>query len=169
MELYTCQWENCSTYAIQLHTLFRQHVNYHAYHTKLKNVGDNVVERRNLPKCTHSNDFIIPEDVSGYCCEWHGCDKNFLLITDFFNHMRLHVNSNPKYCKKEEIIMCYWRSKCEDVLDCPYKFTSQYKLNDHLRSHTKERVVACSTCGTMFATKTKFYDHRKRQLPIESM
>ncbi|KAF2881716.1 hypothetical protein ILUMI_24451 [Ignelater luminosus] len=158
-ELFACQWENC-TYAIQFYNVFRQHVCYHAYHTKLKNIGDNVVERRNLPKCTHSSDFIIPEEVNGYCCEWLECDAHFLLITDYFNHIRLHINSNPKYCKKGEIITCYWRN-------CPYKFTSQYKLSDHLRSHTKERVVACSTCGAMFATKTKFYDHRKRQLPIE--
>lgn len=44
---------------------------------------------------------------------------------------------------------------------------SQYKLSDHMRSHTKERVIACPTCGSMFATKTKFCDHRRRQLPIE--
>lgn len=44
---------------------------------------------------------------------------------------------------------------------------SQYKLSDHMRSHTKERVIACPTCGSTFATKTKFCDHRRRQLPIE--
>lgn len=52
---------------------------------------------------------------------------------------------------------------------CKFKFTSQYKLSDHMRTHTKERVIACPTCGKMFATKTKFYDHRKRQLPVECM
>lgn len=51
---------------------------------------------------------------------------------------------------------------------CSFKFTTQYKLADHLRTHTKERMVACPKCGNMFATKTKLYDHRKRQLPIES-
>jgi hypothetical protein len=28
--------------------------------------------------------------------------------------------------------------------------------------------VGCPTCGGLFATKTKFFDHCKRQVPLES-
>lgn len=32
-----------------------------------------------------------------------------------------------------------------------------------MRSHTQERLVACPTCGSMFASNTKFFDHLHRQ------
>lgn len=62
----------------------------------------------------------------------------------------------------------YHGNGVNSVEGCSNKFMSQYKLADHLKSHTKERAVACPTCGAMFASKTKLHDHRKRQLPIES-
>jgi uncharacterized C2H2 Zn-finger protein len=46
-------------------------------------------------------------------------------------------------------------------------FRSMYKLADHVRSHTQEKLVGCPTCGGLFATKTKFFDHCKRQVPVE--
>jgi len=51
---------------------------------------------------------------------------------------------------------------------CKSVFRSVYKLADHVRSHTQEKLVGCPTCGGLFATKTKFFDHCKRQVPLES-
>lgn len=36
-----------------------------------------------------------------------------------------------------------------------------------MRSHTQEKLVACPTCGGMFANNTKFFDHIRRQTSIE--
>ncbi|XP_032867308.2 histone H4 transcription factor-like [Tyto alba] len=33
--------------------------------------------------------------------------------------------------------------------------------------HTQERVVACPTCGRMFSSNTKFFDHAKRQVSVD--
>lgn len=157
--MYNCMWQECHHVSKDIKTLI-QHVCYHGYHTKLKNIGSNVLERIKLPKCTQISHFVIPESVGEYICEWGDCYRQFSTYFDFLEHIKVHINSNPKYCKKGEIIECCWRG-------CISKFASQYKLSDHLRSHTKERVIACPTCGNMFATKTKFCDHRRRQLPIE--
>jgi len=32
-----------------------------------------------------------------------------------------------------------------------------------MRSHTQERLVACPTCGSMFSSNTKLFDHLHRQ------
>ncbi|XP_022919016.1 histone H4 transcription factor [Onthophagus taurus] len=154
-----CLWGKCDITIDNIMGLLK-HVSFHAYHNKLKSIGENMVGRLKLPKCYKSEEFTVPGDLPDFNCDWGTCDKYFVSINDFQFHIKLHVNANPKYCKKGESIDCQWR-------DCKLKLSSQYKLSDHMRSHTKERVVACPTCGTMFATKTKFCDHRKRQLPLE--
>lgn len=53
------------------------------------------------------------------------------------------------------------------VADCEATFKARFKLREHLRSHTQEKVVACPTCGGMFANNTKFFDHIRRQTTIE--
>lgn len=59
-------------------------------------------------------------------------------------------------------------SCCHLFLGCNRrKFSVQHKLKEHLRSHTQEKLIACPTCGGMFASRTKFFDHIQRQLPIE--
>ncbi|KAF5269873.1 hypothetical protein FQA39_LY08545 [Lamprigera yunnana] len=158
-DVFSCLWEGCK-YETSEHRLLVQHMCYHGYHTKLKNIGKNVLERNKLPNCNQDNVIIFPIHVFGYSCEWENCGSSFNDVYTFYGHIRQHIHSNPTYCKNNETISCLWRG-------CSYKFPSQYKLSDHIRTHTKERVAACPTCGAMFSTKTKFYDHRKRQLPIE--
>lgn len=36
-------------------------------------------------------------------------------------------------------------------------------MTEHMRSHTGERFVACSNCGSQFNSYVKFYDHYRRQ------
>lgn len=49
------------------------------------------------------------------------------------------------------------------VTGCDAYFKIRYRLREHMRSHTQERLVACPTCGSMFASNTKFFDHLHRQ------
>ncbi|XP_019365937.1 PREDICTED: histone H4 transcription factor isoform X2 [Gavialis gangeticus] len=51
--------------------------------------------------------------------------------------------------------------------DCDCTFKGRCKLREHLRSHTQEKVVACPTCGGMFANNTKFFDHIRRQTTLD--
>ena len=46
---------------------------------------------------------------------------------------------------------------------CGLKLKNKYKMREHLRSHTQEKVVACPTCGGLFSSRTKFFDHLTRQ------
>lgn len=50
---------------------------------------------------------------------------------------------------------------------CACTFKGRSKLREHLRSHTQEKVVACPTCGGMFANNTKFFDHIRRQTSLD--
>jgi hypothetical protein len=58
---------------------------------------------------------------------------------------------------------------CEQfcVAGCESVFRSVYKLEEHARRHTQEKLVGCPTCGGLFANKVKFLDHCMRQVPVE--
>lgn len=103
----SCLWNDCEFIAPSLLSLVK-HACFHGYHSKLKNIGENVLSRTELPPCNFSNIFLIPEQNVDYNCEWEDCNVNFLTIYEFFEHIRYHVNSNPKYCRKGEFIKCEW-------------------------------------------------------------
>lgn len=46
---------------------------------------------------------------------------------------------------------------------CDAFFKIRYRLREHMRSHTQEKLVACPTCGSMFSSNTKLFDHLHRQ------
>lgn len=49
------------------------------------------------------------------------------------------------------------------VSGCDAFFKIRYRLREHMRTHTQERLVACPTCGSMFSSNTKLFDHLHRQ------
>lgn len=153
-----CYWFECDYLALSFVDL-KQHLIYHGYHEKLKAIGRNVEERAKLPECTQSEKFSIPVAPNGYDCEWEYCHQKFETVYEFFQHIKFHIYHNPKGAK-EGVINCCWKGCTNRVA-----FKTQYKLAEHLRMHTKEKVLACSTCGNLFASRTKLCDHRKRQLP----
>ncbi|NWS01665.1 HINFP factor, partial [Motacilla alba] len=80
----------------------------------------------------------------------------------FYRHVENHsFCSEYKAAGKENhVLLCGWK-------DCKCSFKGRCKLREHLRSHTQEKVVACPTCGGMFANNTKFFDHIRRQTALE--
>lgn len=82
----------------------------------------------------------------------------------FYRHVENHALSLDMKSngKEENALCCGWK-------DCEATFKGRFKLREHLRSHTQEKIVACPTCGGMFANNTKFFDHIRRQTTIEGM
>ncbi|XP_076269199.1 histone H4 transcription factor-like [Rhynchophorus ferrugineus] len=155
-----CKWLDCP-YAdtIESAQIFKKHITYHGYITKLVNIGENVLARNTLPDCQVNSCYTIDVKKDNYVCLWEDCNHGCVTVQDFYGHVECHARGAPTGRKKKEtgVIMCHWQL-------CRLKFSTRYRLSDHLRVHTGERIIACPTCYSQFATKTTFCDHRKRQL-----
>ncbi|PSN35356.1 hypothetical protein C0J52_11505 [Blattella germanica] len=146
--VYVCKWESCGFETTGTNEVVR-HVNFHSYHTKIKCIGANVVSRQKLPPCTYDEDGrnLVPDLPDPFLCGWQNCDRIFNNSQMYFYHVQGHAENNPRGCKSV--------------------VRTTYKLIDHVRSHTQEKVAGCPTCGGLFSSKTKFFDHLKRQVPLE--
>ncbi|XP_072385195.1 histone H4 transcription factor-like [Diabrotica undecimpunctata] len=155
-DVFRCKWKDC-TDELSNQILLEQHLCHHGYILKLNNIGENIVERDKLPRCLETHEYKIPVEASGYKCEWEFCQAVFFTLFEFFNHMPVHIKNNPKTATEDDEIVCHWNY-------CNTKYSTPTKLADHLRIHTKEKCVGCATCARLFSSKTKFSDHRKRQM-----
>ncbi|KAJ9576162.1 hypothetical protein L9F63_006984 [Diploptera punctata] len=159
--VYVCLWESCGFETSDSKEIVR-HVNFHSYHTKIKCIGANVVLRMKFPPCTYDEDSrnLVPDLPDVFMCGWMKCDRIFNNSQMYFYHVQAHVMNNPRGKFIASGIPCAWRG-CKSV------FRTTYKLSDHVRTHTQEKVIGCPTCGGLFASRTKFFDHCKRQVPLE--
>ncbi|NXI51784.1 HINFP factor, partial [Chloroceryle aenea] len=126
-----------------------------------------VVARQSQSGVSHCQlDFqsrnIIPEIQENFLCLWEYCERSFDNPEWFYRHVEHHsFCSEYKAAGKENhVVLCGWK-------DCDCTFKGRCKLREHLRSHTQEKVVACPTCGGMFANNTKFFDHIRRQTALD--
>ena len=93
-------------------------------------------------------------------CAWEKCEYTTDNIELFYRHIRqTHVDA---YADKfpAEGITCPW-SNCEMFIN------SRFRLADHIRSHSVEKLVACPNCGTLFSAFSKFIAHCNRSCKIE--
>ncbi|XP_046687381.1 histone H4 transcription factor-like [Homalodisca vitripennis] len=160
-EVYVCLWAEC-TYLTGGVNEIQRHVTYHSYHTKLKIIGEKVQQQWNLPKCRYGKETrnMIPEKIDPMVCEWEDCHKEFNNVQVFLYHIQTHINETCyDIFPKKKKIKCKWEG-CTMTTDMP----SRVRLSDHVRTHTKERVVGCPTCGHLFSTNTKLNDHCMRQV-----
>ncbi|KTG36981.1 hypothetical protein cypCar_00018214 [Cyprinus carpio] len=88
-------------------------------------------------------------------CEWGSCQDTFDRMQEFCQHVEKHYEAAV--------------DSETDLPDCEASFKGRFKLREHMRSHTQEKLVACPTCGGMFANNTKFFDHIRRQTSIEGI
>ncbi|XP_012526497.1 histone H4 transcription factor [Monomorium pharaonis] len=159
-EVYVCQWKDCP-YDSDVSDDIIRHVNYHAYHTKLKCIGSNVRGRIKLPKCRRDPEWKnILDSPPPHLCRWEECLKLFTNYQMYLYHVTVHMRDCPSGNRVKGGVECKWTG-------CNSKYPSLYKLRDHVRCHTKEKIVACPDCGVMFASKTKFHTHCQRQIPLE--
>lgn len=158
---FECEWDLCS-FETDSKLIFTRHVLYHAYITNLKSIGEQLlIKKEPLPACINDSRRrnVIPKTDNKYLCHWEDCTYKFELIQDYFDHARghcIHELETNKTKNRNNFVQCRW-------LDCTKKFNKRLKMTDHMRTHTGERFVACSNCGSTFNSYTKFYDHFKRQ------
>ncbi|XP_017755596.1 PREDICTED: histone H4 transcription factor-like [Eufriesea mexicana] len=160
INVYVCQWSGC-LYESNDPDEISRHVNYHAYHTKLKCIGSNIRTRIKLPKCRRDSEWKNVIDLPApLLCRWEECLKHFRNYQLYLYHVAAHIEEGPRGNKIEGGLECKWTG-------CGNLYPSLYKLRDHIRRHTKEKIVACPDCGATFASNTKFHVHCKRQIPID--
>ncbi|NXM73426.1 HINFP factor, partial [Serilophus lunatus] len=165
LEEFTCLWRDCGFCCPDSPADLVRHLNFHCYHTKLKQWGLRALQgQRELSPCQLDlqSRNIIPEIQDNFLCLWEYCERSFDNPEWFYRHVEDH-----SFCceykaagKENHVVLCGWK-------DCDCTFKGRCKLREHLRSHTQEKVVACPTCGGMFANNTKFFDHIRRQTTLD--
>lgn len=158
---YECEWDLCVHETNDLAN-FTRHVLYHVYMTNLKTLGEQLLLKKEpLPACIHDSRRrnLIRDTDTKYLCHWEECRYGFEFIQDYFDHVRghcIHQIETHKKNNRNQMVRCHW-------LDCKKQFNKQFKMIEHMRTHTGERFVACANCGSAFNSYVKFYDHFKRQ------
>lgn len=159
-----CLWEDCGFETVDFREMAR-HLYYHAYHTKTKCLGANLIEKNALQGCQldpHTRN-AISEVSDPFICMWSDCNVEFLNVQQYYWHVHGHSEEGSPHPGKSTGkggLKCLWNG-------CESSFQTKFKLRDHLRKHTQERPIACPTCGSLFASRTKLHDHCLRQLPLD--
>lgn len=159
---YECEWEECDYVPFECIATFRRHVRFHAFHTKLKQIGLNVLKNREnnqnsnqpVPKCNldEKNRNIIPELPFKFECAWAACKHSTDNPELFYRHIKEHVNAYPA---KLTDAKCEW-------FECKQIITNKSRFMEHIRHHSQEKIVSCPVCGALFASITRFLDHCSR-------
>lgn len=112
LENLKCQWQNCDATCVSMCFLM-QHISYHGYLSKLKSIGQNVLDRNDWPACNLKENYRMPILPEGYTCRWEYCSFNFCMIYEFYSHMEVHVQNNPRVSNDStnDIILCCWEGK----------------------------------------------------------
>ncbi|XP_058145461.1 histone H4 transcription factor isoform X2 [Dasypus novemcinctus] len=164
-EEFSCLWQECGFYSLDNSADLIRHVYFHCYHTKLKQWGLQALQSQaDLTPCIldfHSRN-VIPDIPDHFLCLWEHCESSFDNPEWFYRHVEAHslCCEYQAVGKDNHVVLCGWKG-------CTCTFKDRCKLREHLRSHTQEKVVACPTCGGMFANNTKFFDHIRRQTSLD--
>jgi hypothetical protein len=155
----SCLWDLCKYETPDVADMER-HINYHAYHTKLKTYGLGIRDFVKLPACRMDsrkrND--IPEQPTSYPCSWDECPLSFQeSIQDFLDHVFSHAASSFAFLdKKIKDVKCLW-------LGCDAEI-KRAKLRAHIdATHVREKVIGCHNCGTLFVRRKGLVLHCQRQ------
>ncbi|XP_033955046.1 histone H4 transcription factor [Pseudochaenichthys georgianus] len=160
-----CLWRDCGFCSVEGAEEMRRHLFFHCYHTKLKQLGQQVLNTRpKIGTCSigYQNCNIIPEIPDNFICLWEECEQPPYENPEwFYRHVEMHSQCIEIPAGEYEFpIRCGWK-------DCEATTKGRAKLREHLRSHTQEKLVACPGCGGMYANNTKFFDHIIRQSAME--
>ncbi|XP_023723131.1 histone H4 transcription factor-like [Cryptotermes secundus] len=105
---------------------------------------------------------VIPDLPHAFECCWQTCEQTFNNSQIYFNHVEAHVYCNPRGRVVEGGIPCHWSGCMSNSV-----YPSIWKLAEHVRTHTQEKLVGCPTCGGLFASRARFSYHCMHQVPSE--
>lgn len=155
--VFLCLWADCGFETAASPEMVR-HINFHGFHTKIKGHGAAMVTALGLPSCslaaTQRN--ILPDLSSSWICEWPGCNGSEGEDWTVPQHFYWHVSQHAESLRGQSLMHCQWPG-------CTRVDNAVSKVKEHLRCHSQEKLVACPTCGGLFASRAKFLDHVKRQ------
>ncbi|XP_078592492.1 histone H4 transcription factor-like [Branchiostoma floridae x Branchiostoma japonicum] len=161
---YFCQWMDCGAFAGNFPESLLRHTYYHAHHAKLKWLGMQVARNNQenhclLDKQNHNYLVDIPDRMQ---CSWEDCGAIVDNPEHYFRHVEMHAMSSdhPNGPSNMPMVPCKWAG-------CQSCFKNKFKLKEHMRVHTQEKLFACWICGGLFSNRTKFMDHIKRQAAPE--
>ncbi|KAH8024454.1 hypothetical protein HPB51_024656 [Rhipicephalus microplus] len=159
VETNQCPWTECAE-TLSGTSELRTHVFYHAFHTKIKCFGQNLLDRQDAPtvRCLmdKSSRNMIPDTPDKYRCQWTDCDDCFENPEAFYAHVDCHAEEVCDGARPSKKAPCGWSS-------CDATFATVHKLKEHVRTHTQEKRLACPNCGGVFWSRTKLLDHFERQ------
>ncbi|XP_055845881.1 histone H4 transcription factor [Episyrphus balteatus] len=158
---YTCKWNSCN-FSCTCSTELQRHVYYHGYHSTLLNIGRVECKKAKIPDCAiiETNKNSLPELKHNFECHWVNCNRNFVSVIEFQNHVALHSSFDYDMLRTHEENMpkarCNWQY-------CKKIFNNKYRLTEHTRMHSNQKLFGCFNCGELFRTKTTLFDHCRRQ------
>ncbi|GFO11055.1 histone h4 transcription factor [Plakobranchus ocellatus] len=157
--IFYCQWRDCNAQIEGKLEEFTRHVYYHTFHQYLKFLGKHIQTVEGMAPCLldSASRNLIPELPEKLMCRWQDCYMVYDNPYIFYSHVGHHAEDIPRENRDTEPVVCKWEG-CKTVIK------SWYKMREHMRSHTQAKIVACPTCGSLFANNTRFIDHLMRQL-----
>ncbi|RUS83919.1 hypothetical protein EGW08_008333 [Elysia chlorotica] len=152
--IFYCQWRDCQSQIEGKVDDFARHLFYHTFHQYLKFLGQHIQTVDGMEPCGLGSlsRNMIPELPEKLMCRWQDCNMVYDNPYIFYSHVAHHSEEIPKKKTKQPFVCC------------KTVFKSWYKIREHMRSHTQAKVVACPTCGGLFANNTRFIDHLMRQV-----
>lgn len=158
----SCPWIEC-TFETNNFMELKRHIYYHGYYTGLLIRGKyECEENKNIPKCkAPTKEFDkIPDLKYNFVCEWLDCQRTFVSIVEFHDHIIQHASFEYEIEKSPNDIRpkvkCKW-SICNKLLE------NRYRLIEHILTHSNKKFAACQNCGEVFRTRTTLFDHLRRQ------
>ncbi|XP_060083893.1 histone H4 transcription factor-like [Ylistrum balloti] len=161
---YQCSWRGCGTEVQGENYDFYRHAYFHCFHVKIKCIGSLIINKLGMDNClldTHTLN-LIPELPERLQCGWYMCEAIVDNPEMFYRHVDNHADNCQEQKKSKRKNAAGVSAKCEWE-GCDFVAENKWRLKEHLRSHTQEKVIACPTCGGLFSARCKFIDHVKRQ------
>lgn len=158
---HSCKWNSCSFSCPCLIELQR-HVLYHGYHSTLIHIGREECKKAKIPDCTIATPIknFIPELKDNFICHWINCNRSFVSIVEFQAHVVAHSSFDYDMLKTHDNNVP--KAKCNWTY-CKKVFPNKYRLTEHTRAHSNQKLLGCFKCGELFRTKTTLFDHCRRQ------